>query len=163
MDAPACRFGITTALDVFLGPSSGLVVRGNTFTGATRSAIGIAPLTQGVPAVVDSLFEGNTLSENGFHGIIVQSGVTGNTFRGNVADGNGGSGIFVSTGVSGNEFIGNSMHGNGWSTLIVPPLLTMPKVDARDDSWPANTGPANTWTNTSCVTDSPAGKICVLP
>jgi len=85
----------------------------------------------------------------------LQSGVTRNTFRDNVADGNGGSGIFVSTGVGGNEFIDNSMHDNGWSTVVLVPLMTEPKVDARDDSWHQNT-----WTNTDCATDSPNGAIC---
>ena len=151
-------FSITGGLDVFLEPSRDLVVRENTFTGATRSAIGTAPLTQGVAAVVDSRFEANIMSGNGFHGAILQSGVTGNTFVGNVADGNGGSGIFVRAGAGGNAFVGNSMHGNGLATNEVPPLLTRPFADARDDS-----GPANDWTDNSCATDSPAGELCDMP
>ena len=154
-------FTITGSQDVFLEPSSGIIVRGNTLTGARRSGIGFAPLTaEGIPPVVDSLFEGNTSSANRFHGLILLSG-TGNEFRNNVADANGGSGIIVFPEVSGNAFVGNSMHGNGWNPelLLTPlPLMTNPKVDARDDSWPQNT-----WTNTSCATDSPSGAICANP
>jgi hypothetical protein len=50
------------------------------------------------------------------------------------------------------------MHGNGSSPVLLPPLMTAPKVDARDDSWPLNT-----WTNTDCDTDSPVGQICEVP
>jgi parallel beta-helix repeat protein len=111
-------------------------------------------LQSGVASVIDSVFEANTSTGNGFHGFLLGSG-RGNTFRANVADGNGGSGIYAFLNTRDNVFQHNSMHGNGWNPAVLLPVMTDPKVDARDDSWPRNT-----WSGNDCDTDFPTGVIC---
>jgi parallel beta-helix repeat protein len=153
------RAGITFQaqrfLDIFSAPTSEAVVTDNVVTGSTRTGIAIAPLgTLAVPSLVDSLVAGNTSNGNGFHGIFLGSG-GGNTFFANVADANGGNGIYAFAGTTGNVFTQNSMHGNGWNPVILLPVMTNPKVDARDDN-----RPHNTWSGNQCATDSPDGTIC---
>lgn len=159
----AITFQVAGGLDVFPQPSRNVLAYENELTAAARHGFAFAPppttgIAAGVPSVADSTFEANSVRSNGFHGFLVAPGSTGNTFRANVADANGASGIYVAAGAPENTFVDNSMHGNGSNPANLPPLVTPPKVDARDDSWPANT-----WTNTACDTDVPAEQICVLP
>jgi parallel beta-helix repeat protein len=161
------RIGITFQLaggfDVFPTSSHDMSVSANVVANAGRHGFGFAPPPTsgpaiGVPSVVDSTFQANSSSANGFHGFLLTAGSTGNDLLNNVADANGASGIYVTPNAGGNTFTDNSMHGNGWNPAVLPPLVTAPKVDARDDSWPGNK-----WTNTSCDTDSPVGEICGVP
>jgi parallel beta-helix repeat protein len=96
----------------------------------------------------DSLIKGNTSSANGFSGMTLGTGNTGNVIRDNEADDNPRSGIIVRAGATGNTLVGNSMHGNG----AFDPLNFF---DARDDN-----SPLNTWIRTDCDTDVPVGLIC---
>jgi parallel beta-helix repeat protein len=147
-------FQVQRGLDRFTTPSTRTVVAHNAVTGATRTGVAVAMLQSGVASVVDSVFEANTSTGNGFHGFLLGSG-SGNTFRANIADGNGGKGIYASLNTTDNAFTHNSMHGNGWSSEVFLPVMTAPKVDARDDSWPHNT-----WSNNDCDTDFPTETIC---
>jgi parallel beta-helix repeat protein len=149
-------FQIGGFIDLFPSPSTDVVAAGNIVSGMTRTGIAISGATAILPpAAVRSHFEGNTSNENGFHGFIVLSGSRDNTFVGNRANGNGGNGIYAAAGAYPNTFAQNSMHDNGWNPILVPPLMTDPKVDARDDNTPLNT-----WIGNRCGTDFPDGAIC---
>jgi nitrous oxidase accessory protein NosD len=159
------RIGLTFqaagGFDVFPVASRANLVEANVVTGAGRHGIAMAPMpttgvAAGVPSLLDSTFVGNTSSQNGFNGILITAGSTGNDFESTTADGNGGNGVFVMAGASSNTFLDNSMHGNGWNPAVLAPFMAAPKVDARDDNTPINS-----WTNTSCDTDYPVDAICV--
>jgi len=87
-------------------------------------------------------------SANGFSGITLGTGNTGNVIRDNEADNNQRAGIIVRAGATGNTLTRNSMHHNG----AFDPLNFF---DARDDNTPLNT-----WTRNDCTTDFPAGALC---
>jgi hypothetical protein len=148
-------FQTTGFIDLFPAASRNVVMAENVVTGMTRTGIGLAPATAAAPSLIDSLLENNTSNENGFHGFIIQSGNHDNLLRANQANENGGNGIYAFAATFSNTFAQNSMHDNGWNPLVVPPVLTNPKVDARDDNWPQNT-----WTDNDCDTDNQEGLIC---
>ena len=98
-----------------------------------------------------SLVRRNVVSGNPGDGIVLGPDIDGLRVSANVANGNGVDGIRLEVGASDNVLEDNVALGNG-------------SADARDLSSGAGaTTVLNQWLRTTCVTDVPAGAICVSP
>lgn len=114
-------------LDTFVDPSRFAVILDNDVRSSAAGGMTFNPNT-----LQDSLIKGNTSSANGFSGITLGTGNTGNVIRDNETDDNPRAGIIVRAGATGNALVRNTMHGNG----AFDPLNFF---DARDDNTPLNT------------------------
>lgn len=125
-------------------PNFGVLIRGNTITGASATA-GIG---MGANGLKNSWILDNVISGLAGEGIALLAGNTENVVRGNTVTNNGSNGIRAAAGATGNTFEANQILGNGSGTIP-------PGVDARDDAWGFNV-----WRGNLCLTDFPKGAIC---
>ena len=121
----------------------------NSLTGNTASNNGGAGIL--VEEVVGVILTGNTL-DNNEDGIDIDETTSG-TISGNVVKNNASDGIFVSNHSAGNTFTGNTVTGNAASSRVV-------SFDLDDGSTGAGTdGTANTWHKNKAGTANPVGLL----
>jgi parallel beta-helix repeat protein len=155
---PTAPSGIATTLtssNIPLARSTGVVIRGNTVSGirATLPSGAIAGfgVAVGAGSLQGAVITGNVVSGSGSAGITLVNNNPNNVLRGNLSSDNGTYGIRLQGALSiGNDLRGNTMHGNAL-------------FDASDitDANPAD-GLSNTWLDNECVTDEPAGALCLI-